>query len=226
MRLLARAFAALGVTVPAVLVGPFNAGLPALLIAVPAAPAFAGLAGRGREPRVVRGRQAQHQAANHEGDNLAERHGAVGAEKGGGGNAMANGDGEYTAAVGAKLALSVTLHGRDTAPQIATRQGVGLAKARTGKAFMCGVRSLEGRVLALVLTSTPIARAGSMSRRTLAARLGVCDRIVRWWCAGERPIDSERLYNAAPLVWVRWFCTVARLFVERPVVAASERGGE
>jgi hypothetical protein len=78
VRLLACACAALGVLVPAVVVGPFDAGLvPALLVAIPAAAAFAGL---GRHSGVVRG-QPEHESPEHDGQNFPERHGAAGVEE-------------------------------------------------------------------------------------------------------------------------------------------------
>lgn len=55
MRLVACACAVLGVLVPALLVGPFDAVIPALLIALPASACLSGLAGRLGRHGVVRG---------------------------------------------------------------------------------------------------------------------------------------------------------------------------
>lgn len=102
------------------------------------------------------------------------------------------GDGEYTSAVGADGA-QVRSHGANPANGNARRQGPGLHSVRTDR-----VRRIHGDALAAVLD------AGPVSRRGLAGRLGVAEKIVRDWCSGERPIDGARLREVAPGVYQAW----------------------
>jgi hypothetical protein len=43
-----------------------------------------------------------------------------------------------------------------------------------------------------------------LSMAWLAARIGKSERIVRWWCTGERPIAESALAVAAPAVARAW----------------------
>ena len=77
-------------------------------------------------------------------------------------------------------------------------QRPGLAKVRTER-----VRTIEGMALADVLDGRP------WSRRRLAEALQVAESIVRRWCSGEKPIQSERLKDACPVIWHRWRARLA-----------------
>lgn len=72
----------LGVALGATTLGPLDA-----LVALPAAVAAcalvlaAALRGRGLRLDVVRGRQPEHEPADHDGQDFAERHGAAGEER-------------------------------------------------------------------------------------------------------------------------------------------------
>lgn len=71
--------AVLGVVLGALVLGPLDAlvALPAALAAC-AVVLAAAMVGRGLRARVVRGRQAEDEAADHDGQDIAERHGAAG----------------------------------------------------------------------------------------------------------------------------------------------------
>lgn len=92
-------------------------------------------------------------------------------------------------AAGAALAA----HGGQTARSDAPRRGPGIASVRTAQ-----VRRIQGDALAYILDAGPI------SRRGLAGRLGVAEKIVRDWCSGERPIDAARLRETCPGVYQAW----------------------
>lgn len=111
---------------------------------------------------------------------------------------------EYTSAVGADGA-HVRSHGANPANGNARRQGPGLHSVRTEQ-----VRRIQGSALASVLD------AGPVSRRGLAQRVGVDEKIIRGWCSGERPIDGERLRETAPGVYGAW---QARLAVSKESAA-------
>ena len=90
-----------------------------------------------------------------------------------------------------------------------TSQAIGMSVGEllvTARAHRAQVRREEGHALACALGEM------SLSRRSVALKVGRNKRIVEEWCLGDRPIQRDRLKASCPVVYA---CFEAKLAVGR-----------